>query len=73
MEWLQVGVLVGIFVVWAAAVLAVLAILSMGRDRDARIDEWSKPVVRYRDGQMPFDIGAKPMLGIGMQASGYRD
>lgn len=31
MQWLQVGAVVGLFVVWASAVLVVLAILSVGR------------------------------------------
>jgi len=34
MEWLQVGTAVSLFVVWASAVLVVLAILSVGRRND---------------------------------------
>jgi hypothetical protein len=61
MEWLQVGLLMGVFVVWAATVLAVLAILSMGRDRDG--DEVATPVVHYRDSQR-FDVSVKPIYGL---------
>lgn len=34
MEWLQVGVVVSLFVVWLAAVLLILAVLSVGRRGD---------------------------------------
>lgn len=54
MEWLQASVLIGIFVVWAAAVLAVLAILSIGRDSDEAGDEVPMPRVQYRDSRPAF-------------------
>jgi hypothetical protein len=64
MEWLQVGVLIGIFVVWAAAVLAVLAIVSMGRDRDDAGEEPVVPLRPYRDGQGQYQTGVRPILGV---------
>jgi hypothetical protein len=66
MEWLQAGVLIVTFVVWAAAVLAVLATLSINREPEGSADE-SSPVGKYRDSAGRFDLASKTMLHVGEQ------
>jgi len=50
MEWLQVGLWLSLFVVWASAVLVVLAIVSMARDPDEDEDEADRVEAGFRPG-----------------------